>query len=144
MDTIRPICHIIRGLPGAGKSTRAARMGCLVISPQDMYATRGGVYRFREGQGCRAVGWATAIALLAMEAGVDLAIAEVLPRRADVAYWANLARRHGYEVRITDLSITPDLSDRRNVHGVPRTVIDQMAEAWEPCQVEAGAVTPKA
>ena len=50
MDGDRPICHIIRGLPGAGKSTRAARLGCLAISPQDMYATRAGVYRFREGQ----------------------------------------------------------------------------------------------
>ena len=30
MDGNRPICHIIRGLPGAGKSTLAARLGCLV------------------------------------------------------------------------------------------------------------------
>ena len=138
MDGNRPICHIIRGLPGAGKSTCAARLGCLVISPQDIYATRGGVYRFREGQDVEAVGWATKVALLAMGAGVDLAIAEVLPRREDVAYWANLARRHGYDVRITDLDITAALSDRRNVHDVPRPVIDSMAEAWEPCEIETG------
>jgi len=139
MDGNRPICHIIRGLPGAGKSTRAARLGCLVISPQDMYATRAGVYRFREGQDVAAVGWATKLALQAMEAGVDLAITEVLPRREDVAYWASLARRHGYGVRVTDLEITPALSDRRNVHDVPRAVIDAMAEAWESWQVETEA-----
>ena len=138
MDGNRPTCHIIRGLPGAGKSTRAARLGCLVISPQDMYATRAGVYRFREGQDVEAVGWATKVALLAMGAGVDLAIAEVLPRREDVAYWADLARRYGYDVRITDLDITPALSDRRNVHDVPRPVIEAMAEGWQPCEVETG------
>ena len=138
MDGKQPICHIIRGLPGAGKSTRAARLGCLVISPQDMYATRAGVYRFREGQDVEAIGWAAKIVMLAMAAGVDLAIAEVLPRREDVAYWANLARRHGYDVRVTDLHITPDLSDRRNVHDVPRPVIDAMGEAWEACDVETG------
>jgi predicted kinase len=140
MDGNRPICHIIRGLPGAGKSTRAARLGCLVISPQDMYATRGGVYRFREGQDVEAVGWATKVALHAMRAGVDMAIAEVLPRREDVAYWSSLARRHGYDVRVTDLDITPALSDRRNVHDVPRGVIDAMAEAWESWDVETEVV----
>ena len=140
MDGKQSICHIIRGLPGAGKSTRAARLGCLVISPQDMYATRAGVYRFREGQGVEAVGWATKVALLAMQAGVDLAIAEVLPRREDVAYWANLARRHGYRVRVIDLDITPALSDRRNIHDVPRPVIDAMGEAWQPCAVETEVV----
>jgi len=140
MDGKKPICHIIRGLPGAGKSTRAARLGCLVISPQDMYATRAGVYRFREGQDVEAIGWATKVALQAMTAGVDLAIAEVLPRRENVAYWANLARRHGYRVRVTDLDITPALSDRRNVHDVPGPVIDAMAEAWESWDVETGVV----
>ena len=68
MDGKKPICHIIRGLPGAGKSTLAARLGCLVISPQDMYATRGGVYRYREGQDVEALAWATRTALLAMDA----------------------------------------------------------------------------
>jgi len=136
----QPICHIIRGLPGAGKSTRAARLGCLVISPQDMYATRGGAYRFREGQDVEAIGWSTKVALLAMEASVDLAIAEVLPRREDVAYWVNLARRHGYRVRVTDLDITPALSDQRNVHDVPRPVIDAMAETWEPWDIETGVI----
>jgi len=136
----KPILRIFRGLPGAGKSTAASRLGCLVISPQDMYATRAGVYRYREGQDVQALGWATRLAILAMEAGVDMAIAEVLPRREDVAYWANLARRHGYEVRIHDLPITPDLSDRRNVHDVPRPVIDAMADAWEAWDVEGEAI----
>jgi len=136
MDGSKPILHIIRGLPGAGKSTLAARLGCLVISPQDMYATRGGVYCFRVVQDVEALGWATKVALLAMQPGLDLAIAEVLPRREDVAYWADLARRHGYEVRVTDLDITPDASDLRNTHSVPRPVIAAMAEAWEPWDVE--------
>jgi len=140
MDGNRPICHIIRGLPGAGKSTIASRLGCLVISPQDMYATRAGVYRFRQGQDVEALDWATKVALLAMETGVDVAIAEVLPRHEDVAYWANLARRHGYRVRVTDLYITSALSDRRNVHDVPRPVIDAMAKAWESWDVEAEVV----
>lgn len=135
----KPICHIIRGLPGAGKSTLAARLGCLVISPQDMYATRGGEYRYREGQDVQALGWATKLATLALECGVDLAIAEVLPRREDVAYWARLAGRYGYEVRVTDLDITPALADCRNVHDVPRPVIDEMAETWQPWDGQAGA-----
>jgi len=139
MDDKRPICHIIRGLPGAGKSTLAARLGCLVISPQDMYATRGGVYRFRQGQDVKARAWATRTALLAMEAKVDLAIAEVLPRREDVAYWANMACRHGYEVRVTEMEVTPELSHKRNTHSVPRPVIETMALAWEPWDVETGA-----
>ena len=138
----QPICHIIRGLPGAGKSTCAARLGCLVISPQDMYATRGGVYRYREGQDDRATAWASRVMQAAMEEGVDLAVAEVLPTREDVTYWARLAHRHGYAVRVTDLDITSDLPDRRNTHGVPRPVIDAMAEAWEPWDVEMAAATP--
>jgi len=136
MEGKKPICHIIRGLPGAGKSTLAARLGCLVISPQDMFATRGGVYRYREGQDVDALAWATRTALLAMDAPIDLAIAEVLPRRDDAAYWAGLARRHGYDVRITDLTITPELSRERNTHAVPRPVIEAMALAWEPWHVE--------
>ena len=139
MEGKKPICHIIRGLPGAGKSTLAARLGCLVISPQDMYATRSGVYRYREGQDVKACAWATRTALLAMAAGIDLAIAEVLPRRDDAAYWAILARKNGYDVRVTDLPIAPDLSDRRNTHSVPRPVIEAMALAWEPWHAETEA-----
>jgi len=139
MNGNRPICHIIRGLPGAGKSTIAAHLGCLVISPQDMYATRGGLYRYREGQDGHAVAWATRLIQVALDEGVDLAIAEVLPTRWEVEYWADLARKCGYDVRVTDLDITPDLSDKRNTHAVPRFVIGAMAQAWEPWDVEMEA-----
>jgi len=136
----KPVLYIFRGLPGAGKSTAAAHPGCLVISPQDMYATRGGVYRYCHGQDVAALGWATRLVEVAMKARVDLAIAEVLPRREDVEYWVNLARRYVYDVRVHDLYITPALSYSRNTHNVPRPVIESMARAWEPWEIEAEAV----
>ena len=138
MDGKKPICHIIRGLPGAGKSTLAARLGCLVISPQDMFATRGGVYRYREGQDVEALAWATRTALLAMDARSIWPSPKCCPVGRTPPTGPDL-RRHGYDVRVTDLPVTAEQSDRRNTHSVPRPVIEEMALAWEPWDAETGA-----
>lgn len=130
-----PILHIIRGLPGAGKSTKARRLGCLVIEPEDNYATQDGAYvwrkRFiRDGRIDRAPAEQFLIEVFsaAARAGCDIAVAEVFPVIPLALLAAAMDRK--YEIRVTTIQISPELSAKRNTHRVSLPTCRQMASKW--------------
>lgn len=128
----RPILHVFRGLPGSGKSTAANKLGCLVFSPQDMVAMKGNQYQY-DPSNIDTAGKAMGDVLkFAARYRMDIAIAEVLPKREQVRDLAKWARDTGYELRVHDLKISMKESITRNTHNARIEDIKAMVDAWQP------------
>ena len=125
------ILYIIRGLPGAGKSTEAHKIGCLVIEPQDHYSTQAGKYKWRIEEIEMADKAALEMIRTAMEHELDIAIAEILPKLDDIAPYLRLAKEYGYTAKVRDLKISIEESARRGTHKVPEADTTQMFAEWE-------------
>jgi len=136
--TTKPTLHIFRGLPGSGKTTEANKLGCLVVSPQDMYSVVGGEYRWNDRVGNVEEGrkdarfWAEEVVRTTLSAGADVAVAEVLATLHAVRKWLVLANWENADYRVVDMPCDVELSLARNIHNVPGATIRDMAARWEP------------
>lgn len=129
--------YVFRGLPGSGKTTAANKLGCLVVSPQDMFAMRNGEYKWKEVfTDPKARDKARALAELTvmhcLSSGCDIAVAEVLPKIKAVKKWENFAENFLANFVVTDLIISVEESLARNIHNVPENTIRSMADNFEP------------
>lgn len=136
-----PTLHIFRGLPGSGKTSEANKLGCLVVSPWDMFCTVDGEYCFAERSGepdakRRKTEWALRIIEATLRERCDVAVAEVLPRKIDVEPYCKLARQTQSKLVVKDLIVDVETSLARNVHNVPEHVIRSMADNFEPWEDE--------
>ena len=132
---------IIRGLPGAGKSTLAQT---LVPAGRDLAADdymhqdldRSKPYVF-EGAKVRAShDWceSTTKALMSDGTGLPVAVANTFTRRWEFEAYVGMAKECGYGLVVIDL-FDGDLSDEalaaRNVHGVPLVAFERMRARYE-------------
>lgn len=138
--------YILRGLPGAGKSTVAGMLAfsrdfhklpgdrlAVVCSADEYFIQSDGSYNWQ------AVLLPTAHEACfekfcrALYASVDTIIVDnVNYRRAHFVRYIEQARKFNYEVtEITVGDLDVDRSVTNNTHGVPRETIERMVERWE-------------
>jgi len=130
--------YIFRGLPGSGKTTAANKLGCLVISPQDMFAMRDGKYCFDERNREMANHASECIMRIMLSHGADVAIAEVMPYISKINKYKELAKAFHYSVVVQDMPCTVEESIARNTHNVPEEVIRSMYAAFQPYKTAEG------
>ena len=111
----RPCVQIVRGLPGAGKSTLARKFDCLHLE-LDQRVTSGRTYRWSPKANAVAKQWLSDNVLLEMRNGIDLVVCGVMPRHDGTMgeIFAN-AFDAGYEVFVKTLGEHPF---RESVHDV--------------------------
>ena len=128
-----PRLYLIRGLPGSGKSTHAARLGVLVVAADDWF-DRGGRYQFDSTQLAPAHQDCQRRAGEALARGESCAVANTFSQAWEWEPYFQIAAKYGVEVVGIDL-FDAGLSDvelaARNVHGVPVTAIAAMRQRWQ-------------
>lgn len=141
-----PNLYVFRGLPGSGKTTAANKLGCIVISGWDMFCMRDGKYCYPRGDAekydqmhPKKIRWETEILKICFSAGIDVAVAEVLPLRESVLDILQMADRcfdGGYTLLVRDMPCTVDQSLQRNTHGLTRESLEGFDQMWQPWNCE--------
>lgn len=137
MNTLK----ILRGIPGAGKSTLALGEGAHggvqdypvpVCSADAFFTDAKGVYRFNPAELGEAHGGCFRAAVTQCQRGsafvvidnTNLSVAECAP-------YVLMGQAYGYDVEIITLRCDPAVAAARNVHGVPSERVAAMALALD-------------
>lgn len=129
------IAYIMRGVPGSGKSTIAARLAGDngVIHSTDQYFMVDGVYVYdpTKLQECHTKNQTAFDASL--QAGIPVVICDNTNVRLEhMRPYIEAANRHGYEVQIITVPHPdPAVAAARNTHGASLKTIERMIRRWE-------------
>lgn len=126
--------YIFRGLPGSGKSTLANTVASLVVEPDMFRYNENHEYEFDSAKNAEVMQKADDLLEYAMRhLGVRcLAIAATHVKVDHIRKFAELGRRHGYDVTVVEC-----YGQFGNVHGVPDAVVAKMRKEFEPLTDEA-------
>ena len=126
---------LVRGLPGAGKTTYAEKMGRDVcVAADDHFYDSAGQYNFDPKllpdahQSCQDK------ARNAMQAGKSVAVHNTFCERWEMEPYLAAAAAAGLTVEVVsvfDGGCTDEQLFKRNTHGVPLETIEAMRERWE-------------
>jgi len=131
-STDKPVVVILRGLPGAGKSSYAASLkGAKIVSADHYFDTPVG-YRYDKSKISDAHRACMRKFLDLLGAGERLVVVDNTNVRS--MYWspyATVADAMGYRVEIRSFWVPVDVSVARNIHTVPLYTVRNMAKSWE-------------
>jgi NEDD4-binding protein 2 len=139
---------IMRGVPGSGKSTKAATLGGLVLSTDDFFM-KDGKYVFDGRLIGQAHVWNQGRCEGAMQSGVEHVIIDNTNTQAwEAKPYCLLAERFGFQVEFvtadTPWAFDADECFKRNSHGVPLEAIKGMLSRFQPTLTVEGCLKSKA
>lgn len=126
-----PKLTLIRGLPGAGKSTMAKAMveadSSLRHFEADQYfVDASGKYRFEPSEIEDAHTWCFAEARDALKNGSSVVVSNTFTRKWEMEPYRKLAKELGVELEILEAT-----GNYASIHDVPQKTIDAMRSRWE-------------
>lgn len=120
------ILHIIRGLPGSGKSTYAKSLNIFHVET-DMFCMKDGQYCWTpEGQQQR-IELVSEFVERCLQTGSDCAVTGVFSTHSSYEPLRQLASLYGAKIRVKTCT-----TRYRSIHNVPSDVINQMRDKFEP------------
>lgn len=123
---------VIRGLPGAGKSTYAKKhFPNALILENDMFHIRGGMYSFDSRRQQEAVEWCIAMATMSALKGMDVVVANTFVHRKYIETYRRLAEATNQWFKVIRLE-----TQYGSIHNVPENVLKNMREGFEDWEGE--------
>lgn len=118
---------IVRGHPGAGKSTFAKRAfpGSLLLE-NDMFLVEDGVYKWSPERVKDAIGLCMKMAELALENGSDVVVANTFTKLRYIEAYAKIASKSNASFKVYRCS-----GHFKNVHNVPDNIVQNFSNAME-------------
>lgn len=128
---------LVRGVPGSGKSTFAAKVfsGAFHVE-NDMFHVKNGEYRFDFNRQKDAVSWCMDMCDTALRNGMDVVVSNTFTKRKYINAYVKLASEHG-----ADVSVYRMTGSFKNSHSVPAMVFENMKKNFEDWAGET-VVTP--
>jgi predicted kinase len=118
---------LVRGLPGAGKSTFATLLGGAHIEA-DMFFIQDGEYKFDASKLKEAHEWCRAKTEDTMKHGYNIVVSNTFTMGWEMAPYFELAEKYGYQ---TSCLIVENRHNGENIHGCPVDKIEQMEDRFE-------------
>ena len=136
---------LVRGLPGAGKTTAAVALNRPVcVAADDWFTDANGVYHFQPESLPKAHAWCIDQAVQGMEAGLPVVVHNTFTQRWEMEAYLSAAARLGLSVEVVsvfDGGCSDEELAERNTHGVPLAAIQGMRQRWED-DWQSGNPTP--
>lgn len=126
-----PKLTLIRGLPGAGKSTMAKAMveadpSLYHFEADQYFVDASGNYRFEPTELEDAHTWCFAETRYALNAGCSVVVSNTFTRKWEMEPYRKLAKQFDVELEILEAK-----GNYGSIHGVPQKTIDAMRSRWE-------------
>ena len=118
---------LLRGLPGAGKSTLADSLGIDYVEA-DMFFMQDGEYKFDGAKLKEAHEWCQGRVRKIMELGMSVAVANTFTQEWEMEPYLEMAEEFGY--RVNSL-IVENRHGGENTHGVPEEALTRMRNRFE-------------
>lgn len=124
---------ILRGLPGAGKSTLAKSMGAVYFEA-DMFFMEGNEYKFDMQKIRQAHEWCQNQVRISMKNAAGgmtpsrIAVANTFTQEWEMQAYYDMAKEYGFTVFAL---VVENRHGGKNVHDVPADVLDKMEERFE-------------
>ena len=119
---------LLRGVPGAGKSTLAKSLGGMHIE-SDKYFMDGDEYKFDPSKLKDAHAWCqNAVRVWAKNSVEKIVVSNTFTQEWEIDYYFELAKEHGY--RVYSL-IVENRHGNKDIHNVPEEKLVQMKNRFE-------------
>lgn len=133
---------ILIGIPGSGKSTWAAKQdGATVVSADTYHIGPDGVYRYEPDKAGEAHLWCYRCFVYALKRGDEHVIVDnTNTQNWERSPYVKHAQLLGYTVEFKRFQCNVELAVSRNVHSVPREIVEKMAARLEEPSTRWGEV----
>lgn len=141
------IMHLIRGIPGSGKSTMARNIQLelskagneiVLYATDDFWIRPNGMYDFNYDLITPAHRWNQKRVELAMLGHIDVIVDNVNSTWKEIQPYVKLAYMYSYVIQLhesdTPWAMNVEECYKRNTHGVPYSTILRMYHEWEPTE----------
>jgi len=118
---------LLRGLPGAGKST-LAKMICSQHVEADMFFIQDGEYKFDASKLKQAHAWCQDKTEVWMRNGYNVVVSNTFTQEWEMEAYYKLAEKYGYQVHSL---VVENRHGGINEHGVPADKLEQMKNRFE-------------
>ncbi len=123
------ILIIVRGLPGAGKSTKATQLATelgYTHVESDMFFMKDGTYQFDPSRLCQAHNWCRERVADLLESGKSVVVSNTFTRKWEMLPYIPMATDNGI-----DLLVLKVVGNFKTIHNVPDSVIEKMRNRWQ-------------